>query len=222
MEMKALLFDCDGLMFDTEIVAQRIWQEVADANHYTLPDDFFVQITGSEVKPSLFQDPVVGTMFQQAHAKRYDLNFWKSIQKDCLNKKGLLELFAYLKTKSYKIAICSSSPKVYVEILLNSVSKPLQYDLLLGGNLVSKKKPDPEIFLKAAEILEVAPEACLVLEDSKNGIIAAQRAHMHHCFIADTISKDEELKQMIEFERQDLSEIIELLEEISSKQNEAM
>ena len=64
MKIKAVLFDCDGLMFDTEIVAQRIWREVAQGYHYELPEDFFKQITGGEVKSKLFEDPVVGEIFK--------------------------------------------------------------------------------------------------------------------------------------------------------------
>ena len=216
MKIKAVLFDCDGLMFDTEIVAQRIWREVAQGYHYELPEDFFKQITGGEVKSKLFEDPVVGEIFKKAHAKRFDLSFWKGIQKDCLNKKGLIPLFQYLNEKKIQIAICSSSPKEYVETLLSTVSIELKYDYLIGGDLVSKKKPDPEIFLTAASYLKVEPEECLVLEDSKNGIVAADRAHMHRCFIQDTIEKDEELNALIEFEKADLEEVIELLETLSS------
>ena len=86
---------------------------------------------------------------------------------------------------------------------------------MIGGNMVTNGKPDPEIFLKGAECLETDPAECLVLEDSKNGIIAAQRAGMHSCFIKDLIEPDEEMEQAIEFRRDDLSQVIGLIEEMN-------
>ena len=83
---------------------------------------------------------------------------------------------------------------------------------MICGDKVKEKKPSPEIFLTAANILNIKPENILVVEDSKNGIIAATRANMHHCFIFDTIKPDDELKDMLEFEKDSMDEIIPLLE----------
>lgn len=217
MDIQAVLFDCDGLMFNTEVIAQEIWKETANKYHFSLPADFFKQITGSEVKKELLEDPTVGEIFTEANQKRYDLNFWKKQKIDSMNKKGLVELFDYLEEKKIHAVICSSSPKQYVEVLLERVSKPLSYEFIIGGDSVSHKKPDPEIFLKASALLSVKPEQCLVLEDSKNGIIAAHRANMHHCFIEDTIEKDDELEKLIEFEEKDLNGVIQLLNKVSIK-----
>ena len=79
--------------------------------------------------------------------------------------------------------------------------------------MTTRGKPDPEIFLLGAEKLGVDPENCLVLEDSKQGIIAARRAGMHSCFIQDTIEPDEEMEEAIEFRRDSLADVIGLLEE---------
>lgn len=217
MDIQAVLFDCDGLMFNTEVIAQDIWKKTAQEYNYTLPNDFFKQITGSEVKKELFEDPNIGKIFKEANTKRYDLNFWKNQETDSINKKGLIELFEYLNDKHIHAVICSSSPKEYVEVLLGTISKPLSYEFIIGGDSVKHKKPDPEIFLKASDLLQVSPHNCLVLEDSKNGIIAAHRAHMHHCFIEDTIEKDDELQNLIEYEKKDLNEVITLLEEVAKK-----
>ena len=143
--------------------------------------------------------------------KRFDISFWSSIQKDCLNKKGLISLFQWLKQNGYRIGICSSSHRTYVEALLSTVSTPLEYDAIVGGDMVTHAKPDPEIFLVGAKILDVQPAKCLVLEDSKQGIIAARRAGMHSCFIEDTIQPDHTMKEMIEYQTENLEEVIQLL-----------
>ena len=150
MKMKAVLFDCDGLMFDTERVAQDMWREIGRSFGVEIPDDLFVAITG--VKDTRALTPYFETV-------------------------------------------------------------PHLQDIL-DGDMVEHGKPDPDIFLLGASILGVDPENCLVLEDSKMGILAAKRAGMHSCFIQDTIKPDDEMRENIEFEKEDLLQVIDLLEEL--------
>ena len=181
---------------------------------FTLPEDFFINITGSggeALNCYLSSIPNGMHLFEVMKKKRFDISFWSSIQKDCLNKKGLITLFQWLKQNGYRIGICSSSHRTYVEALLSTVSTPLEYDAIVGGDMVTYAKPDPEIFLVGAKILSVQPSECLVLEDSKQGIIAARRAGMHSCFIEDTIQPDQSMKEMIEYQAENLEEVIQLL-----------
>ena len=85
--------------------------------------------------------------------------------------------------------------------------------------MVRHAKPNPEIFLRGAEEVGVKPENCLVLEDTKQGILAAKRAGMHSCFIPDTIVPDEEMQAAIELQCDSLLDVIDLLEE-SRNENE--
>ncbi len=212
--IQAVLFDCDGLMFETERISITMWKSYARRYGVKLPHDFFMRITGTgkqEAAAYMQSIPHVEKILPIVSKKRFDLDFWNACGKDTLNKKGLISLFAYLQEQGYRVGICSSSPRVYVETLLNRVSVPLHYDAIICGDMVSKAKPDPEIFLKGAQELGVKPEACLVLEDSKMGILAAQRAGMHRCWIPDMIEADEEMKQALEYECQDLTEVIDLL-----------
>ena len=179
--IKAVLFDCDGLMFETELISQQIWKDEARKLGFTLPEDFFINITGSggeELNRYLSSIPNGMDLYKVMKKKRFDISFWSSIQKDCLNKKGLITL---------------------------------EYDAIVGGDMVTHAKPDPEIFLVGAKILDVQPAECLVLEDSKQGIIAARRAGMHSCFIEDTIQPDHTMKEMIEYQTENLEEVIQLL-----------
>ena len=216
--IKAVIFDCDGLMFNTEYYAKQIWHNEAAKYGITLPEDFNVRITGAsgpDVIKYIESIPGLKEVRPIISAKRFDLDYWTSMGTDFLNKKGLIELFRYLRDHGFKTAICSSSGTDYLKALLSTVSEPLNYDAMIGGNMVTNGKPDPEIFLKGAECLETDPAECLVMEDSKNGIIAAQRAGMHSCFIKDLIEPDEEMEQAIEFRRDDLSQVIGLIEEMN-------
>ena len=215
-EIKAVLFDCDGLMFDTERISQQMWTEEAALCGVTLPPDFFVRITGGasdEDRAYIRAIPGFDKLFSVRARRRFDNEYWKQYSPDRLNKPGLTELFAWLNEHGYKIAICSSSGRSYVETLISTVSGGLKYDAIICGDMVTKTKPDPEIFLTAAGKLGISPENCLVLEDSRQGIFAADAAGMHSCFIQDTIIPDEAMRAKIQNERHDLKEVIELLEE---------
>ena len=134
LDIKAVLFDCDGLMFETELISQQIWKDEARKLGFTLPEDFFINITGSggeELNRYLSSIPSGMDLYKVMKKKRFDISFWSSIQKDCLNKKGLITLFYWLKQNGYRIGICSSSHRTYVEALLSTVSTPLEYDAIV-------------------------------------------------------------------------------------------
>ena len=221
MEIKAVLFDCDGLMFDTEIIAQQIWRDGAREYGVTLPPDFFEHITGAggqDLLDYIGGIPGAAELLKVNRKKRFDLDFWSSINTDCLNRPGLPELFVWLNQNGYKIAVCSSSALAYVKALIATCSTKLEYDVIICGDMVKHAKPDPEIFLRGAEELGVEPENCMVLEDSKQGILAARAAGMHRCFIPDTITPDEVMKEALEFETPSLFEVITLLESLQVKE----
>lgn len=217
--IKAVLFDCDGLMFNTERESQKMWKEEADKFGVTIPSSFFVIYTGArkDVDVSWYYEnvPHFKEIQDNMAKRRFDLNHWKTFYPDKLNKKGLVQLENYLHEHHILHAVCSSSSHEYVECLLNTVSAPMHFDAIVGGNEVKHGKPAPDIFLKGAEIFHVKPEECLVLEDSKNGILAAHAAGMHSCFIEDTVKKDSEMMSVLEYEKKDLSQVIDLLEEIN-------
>lgn len=218
--MKAVLFDCDGLMFDTEAEAQRIWKRIAAENGVDLPDDFKYHITGTAKRDYEWIDTVRGLreLVPVISKKRFDLDYWRSFEKDSLNKKGLKELFAWLEENGYQTAVCSSSRSEYVRTLLSTVEGGLPVKAVAGGDHVTRSKPDPQIFLLGAEMLGVKPADCLVLEDSKFGIMAAAAAGMRSVFIEDTIEPDEEMESLIDLRADDLSQVITILKEMEEAQ----
>lgn len=215
MKIKAVLFDCDGLMFNTEQVSQDLWRQEACKYDETLSDDFFKTITGArgvDLRPYEKETPHLMEIASAMRQKRFDLSFWSSFEKDALNKKGMVELALWLHEHGIAIAVCSSSNADYVQTLLSTVSVPLPFDAIVGGNMVKHGKPAPDIFLLGAETLGVQPQECLVLEDSRQGIVAAHAAGMTSVFVEDTIPKDEEMKSFMNYEVHHLGEVIDLFE----------
>ena len=99
MKMKAVLFDCDGLMFDTERVAQDMWRDIGRSYGVEIPDDLFVAITGVKdtraLTPYFETVPHLQDILDASRKKRFDLEFWSSFYPDGLNKKGLVALNQY-------------------------------------------------------------------------------------------------------------------------------
>lgn len=109
-------------------------------------------------------------------------------------KAGVEELLKYLKETGYKIAIASSTRSALVKEQIEDAGLMKYFDVIVGGDQVKKSKPEPDIFLKAAELLVVKPENAYVIEDSYNGIRAAKSAHMRPIMVPDMVQPDEEMQ----------------------------
>ena len=111
-------------------------------------------------------------------------------------KEGVNELIDYLKENDYKIALATSSDREKAEYLLELVKIKDKFDYIICGNDIVNSKPNPEIFLKAAENLKVEPKECIVIEDSKFGVKAAVNAGMKAINVPDMKMPDSEVKSM--------------------------
>lgn len=215
MNIKCLIFDCDGLMFNTEYYSRENWLNVGRKYNIPMDDELFKQIIGAGA--THFQKVMESRPDIQKHLPEIRANRAAALNKGIeehgnINKKGLVELLTYLnQSGQYKVCIASSSTCEYVKRLVSTIGYDYPFDAIIGGDMVKNAKPDPEIFLKAAQMVQVSPENCLVLEDSKLGHIAAKAAGMHRMFIQDLIEPDEQFKTLIEHQRNDLSEVIDFL-----------
>lgn len=215
MKLKCLIFDCDGLMFNTEYYSRQNWLRIGQKYNLFMDEPLFEQITGAG--PTHFQKVMDARPDIKEHLSEIRANRNPTIARAIeelgnVNKPGLVELLKFLKQSGkYKVCIASSSPSEYVKWLVGTIGYDYPFDVILGGDLVKNAKPNPEIFLKAAEMTGTDPEHCLVLEDSKLGHVAAKNAGMHRMFIKDLVEPDEEFQSLIEFERKSLDEVIDFL-----------
>lgn len=212
--IECVIFDLDGLMVNTEVIARTVYKEEALKLGYKLDDDFFKGITGSTLHESKkYFDKYDGLInhVQKIMIKRREAIFKASNKKGFLNKKGLIALLDYLFLKNIKVCIATSSDYEYAKKLLNSIGKEYKFDAICTGDMVKNHKPNPDIFLLAKDKVNIPSENCLVLEDSKNGIIAAKNAKMKVGFIYDTIEEDEIMKNLYDFKFNSLDEVIKIL-----------
>lgn len=219
--MKQLvIFDMDGLMFDTERIYYKAWQEAAVAYGYTITWEIYAQIVARNsryiekvLKQILGEDLPYDAICTKKRALSDEMIAEEGIKK----KEGLVELLDYLEEKGIKKAVATSSmrEKALRYLALGGIKE--RFDFIICGSDIEESKPNPEIFLKAAEQIGVKAEMCMVLEDSRLGIQAAKAAQMMSVFIPDLVAADEEILSQATTSVTSLKDVIHLLEEECDK-----
>ena len=194
--IKAVLFDMDGILFDTEIVMKEGWQKAARELNFTLTEEHLSQMRGSALPRSrkLFEEWFHGQVtYDEGRAIRTAyLNDY--IQRNGVPEKpGLHEFLSWLKEHSIKVAVATSTTRRVAEGYWKQSGIDQYIDASVCGDEVINSKPDPEIFLKAASLLKVPIAACMVAEDSINGLKAARAAGAISCMIPDLTPYTKEL-----------------------------
>ena len=186
--LKALLLDMDGLLIDSERVTYDMWRDLFAAQGHELTMPIYLQIIGKTDKmaaPILMEhfpgfDPY--TMLYP----QWEAGYAELAPKGLVPlKEGVFELLDFADAHGIKKAVVSSNHLRWIEEILKADGVYDRMDLVVHGRMVEHGKPEPEIFLLAAELLGLSPEECLVLEDSNAGITAGHRAGMQVICIPD-------------------------------------
>ena len=196
----AVIFDMDGLMFDTERIAQTAWRYAAAECGYDFSEKIFRGVIGRTLPDvEQFTYRTFGPEFpfavvydlKRAYVVEYLMEHGLPL------KPGLPELLELIEKKSLPKAVASSSNcEVITHNLRLAGLEDGCFEVLVGGEEVQKGKPAPDIFLLAGRRLGVPAEFCLVLEDSNAGIKAAQTAGMIPVMIPDMLQPSEESKRL--------------------------
>lgn len=216
MKIKGVIFDMDGLMVDTERIALETTIQTHKEQGYIMPRDLALSLIGMNVEAGLeLLRGYFGASYPAKEirartvAKRYAYYQQHPIKK----KAGLDKLLVYLKKQGYLLGVASSTRLARVEEILNQLNLLDYFTVVVGGDQIVNSKPEPDIFLVAGEKLGLPAENILILEDSKNGIIAANRAQMAVICIPDLVEHDDRIKRLCLAVLTDLEEVIGYLEE---------
>ena len=173
---KAVIFDMDGLMIDSERVTYNEYvKKLAQLGHHDFTEELYRNCLGKNKQGicQIFIDHY-GQDFPMTEVWD-DVHVWidESLRQYVPKKKGLVELLEYLKANNYKTIVATSSGRARVDEILKNADLTKYFDDTMCGDEVTHGKPHPEIFLTACQKLDVKPEEALVLEDSEAGILAA-------------------------------------------------
>ena len=185
---RAIIFDMDGLMIDTERLALKAWQLAGADFGFPISDDIFITMVGrnrSDSDHTLVE--IFGSDFPvDAVRNRYRMYLDGWIDEGELSvKSGLLDLLGFLDKISMLKAVATSTEYERAIHKLSLTDLLGYFPVVIAGDQVEKGKPAPDIFLAASVRLGVLPENCLVLEDSDAGIQAAYDAGMTPVMIPD-------------------------------------
>lgn len=190
--MELIIFDMDGLMFDTGRLAYRVYTKTAKEFNFELNPNVYYQLTGrnekgfrKELKELYGEDLPTDTWREFMIKTKMEL---LDKEKRVYKKRGLIELLTFLKDNHYKIALASSSKRQIISLYLEIEEMPDVFDVIIAGDEVSQGKSHPEIFLRACEKLNILPSKALVLEDSLAGIEAANKGGIPSILVEDDIT----------------------------------
>ena len=214
--LKAVIFDMDGLMINSEIVTFDCYKKVMGEMGLEIPLEFYVTLLGKPVTHAHERfHTVYGEDFPVEDViKKVHLMLAETFQTQGVPlKPGLIELLTYLKENNYKTIVATSSNRARVDKILAGAKIAQYFDDSICGDEVTKGKPNPEIFLKACEKLGVEPSEALVLEDSEAGIQAAYSGNIKVICVLDMKYPDEQYKVMTTKIVDTLHEVIDYVKE---------
>lgn len=216
MMICGVIFDMDGVMFDTERLAIDAWCQAGKKLGYEITRKMVLKTFGlnKENTKKVWQN-IFGTdfPFEQALKLRLDYAAEKIEEQGIPIKPGLKELIVYLQEKQILFTIATSSEEKKVRRYLEKAELSHCFSEIVCGDQVKKGKPEPDIYRKAAETLGVPAQDCIAIEDSAAGILSAYRAGLKPVMIPDILQPDEETKTRIYAKKDSLKEMIFFLEE---------
>ncbi|MGV3547145.1 MAG: beta-phosphoglucomutase [Pedobacter sp.] len=183
MEIKACLFDLDGVLVDTAVYHFKAWRKLANHLGFDFTEAQNEQLKGISRVESLNKILAWGNVEKTEEEKQQlatEKNEWyvamisKMTPAEVLP--GTVDFLTAIKKAGYKIALGSASKNS--ALILERTQIPHFFEEIVDGNLVSKSKPDPEVFFKGATLLGMQPSECVVFEDAVAGVEAAKRAGM--------------------------------------------
>lgn len=188
IRFQAVLWDLDGVIADTGIYHCRAWQEVFSQMGINFTEEHFIRHFGQR-NDTIIRDTVNGNISREvleAIADRKEKTYRRLVADNIEALPGAIELLSSLREHGIKSAIASSAPPENVRIIIDSLRIGGCFDAIACGREVTEGKPSPQIFLLAAEKLNVEPAGCVVIEDAIAGVAGAKQAGMKCVAVANS------------------------------------
>ncbi|MBO5112989.1 MAG: HAD family phosphatase [Lachnospiraceae bacterium] len=210
MKYKAVIFDMDGVIFDSERLVLEGWQEIAAKYGIEGIGEVLPRCLGvnAQATREIFREYYGQDFPYDEYKKEASALFHSRYGNGKLPlKSGVKELLSYLKENGYLVGLASSTRQAIVEQEIRDAGLMPYFDNLVCGDMLKRSKPEPDIYLKACENLDVEPRMAVAVEDSYNGIRSAKRAGMVPVMVPDMVQPDEEMRSLAHKICKDLFEV---------------
>lgn len=212
--MRAVVFDMDGVLFDTEKLCLDSWSHVAKEQGLEGMEEVFEQcigLNGNDTKSLVLNHYGADFPYETfcAEASEWFRDYIR--RKGLPVKPGVKKILPFLQEAGYKIGLASSTKYESVVRHLKVADIIDYFSVIVGGDMIEHSKPKPDIYLLACKKLGVEPESAYAIEDSPNGIRSASAAGMKAIMVPDMLLPDAEMKRLSYVICRDLNEVIQFL-----------
>jgi len=217
--IRGVVFDMDGLMFDTETLAIDGWISAGRQFGWPMTSAMVINTIGiSRPDTEKYLQETLGPGFDYARLSQAMEDYMDAhvAEYGVPLKPGLLDLLTYLKDNGFLLAVASSSPIDHIHHLLERAEVGHFFSAVISADMVTNGKPAPDIYQAACSALELDPSQCLALEDSLAGIRSAHAAGLRPIMIPDLIPPDESVAELVFAQYQQLNEVISGLEALAA------
>ena len=199
MQYQAVVFDMDGVIFDTERLVIEFWKEVAKKHNIPNIEHTCIQCLGTNrvrTREIFLENYGADFPFDPYRAEVTELfdTHYKGVPLP--TKPGIRELLNYLQEQDIKVGLASSTAQHLVRDEIGTAGLLPYFQTLVCGDMVEHSKPTPDIFLKACEILNADPTKSIAIEDSFNGIRSAHCAGMTPIMVPDQVQPTDEIRTL--------------------------
>ncbi len=210
----AVVFDMDGVIFDSERATMKCWLELAEKYDIKNIEEPYLACTGTTAQRTkeIMLEAYGDDFPYDVYAKEASTMYHEKYDGGRLPmKSGVHVILDFLKYENKKIALASSTRRQTVVNQLRDAGILEYFDEIVTGDMVTKSKPDPEIFLLACEKIGVKPENAYAIEDSYNGIRSASRGGLKPVMVPDLLPATDEMKELSETVQDTLDKVVEYL-----------
>ncbi len=190
---KAFIFDMDGTIIDNMMVHHRAWQQLLGELGYSWTlEEIKARVWGKNEE--IFERLFPGKFSQEQVAEltqRKERRYVEIYRPDIVMLAGLERLLGDARSRGVRLGIATAAPRICVDFVRDALSLENYFDTIVDAQQVSRGKPHPEGFLRAAECLGVSPHECVVFEDAPVGVEAAQAAGMKTYVVLTTHTQEE-------------------------------
>ena len=221
--MRTILFDVDGTLLDTEKIYMQAWREAGALHGYTVTEDALMRTRAVNVK-------LAAEIFRKYCGEDFDYDKVRvdrteiseriiaESTPEVLLKPGAVEVLTLLKSQGRTIAAASSTSYQKTVDHLKHAGLLHFFDVIVGGDMVTCTKPDPEIFLKAAGLCGALPTDCVVVGDTPADVLAGSAAGMDVVLIPDQVPPNEQTTALSRVILNSLSQLPHWLAELEAAQ----